>query len=135
MEAQTITYSAPEQFDPDEFGDPDSLTDLYQVGAVVYTMLTGEPPYTGSNTQIMREIVLGDGPAPPSHSRIELPEVIDVAVTGAMAKKKTDRYRGLENFEQVLHAIRTGGPLPPTIATQIDSPPSSEKRFWPGYLR
>ena len=65
MEAQTLTYSAPEQFKPTEFGDPDSLTDLYQVGAVVYEMLTGEPPYTGSDQQIKCQ-VLKDEPAPPS---------------------------------------------------------------------
>jgi outer membrane protein assembly factor BamB len=121
MEAKTVAYSAPEQFEPSEYGDPDSLTDLYQVGAVVYTMVTGEPPYTGSPTQIMREVVLGDGPIPPSHTRSKLSEAIDVAVTTAMAKHKSDRYRGLERFEQALRAIRTGGRLPPVIANQIDS--------------
>jgi outer membrane protein assembly factor BamB len=131
MEAQTIPYSAPEQFEPSEFGDPDSLTDLYQVGAVVYTMLTGEPPYTGSNRQIMRK-VLGDGPTPPSHHRSELSELIDVTVTMAMAKNKSDRFRGLHVFEQALQAVRTNSPLPHVVANQIQSsstkdPPSSNK--------
>jgi cell division protein FtsZ len=118
MEAQTITYSAPEQFDPSEFGDPDSLTDLYQVGAVVYAMLTGEPPHTGSNQQIRRK-VLDDGPAPPSQHRGELSEAIDVVVTEAMAKHKNDRHRGLQEFEKALRAIRTNGRLPTVIVNQI----------------
>ena len=119
METKTVTYSAPEQFDPGEYGDPDSLTDLYQVGAVVYVMLTGERPYTGSNTQIMRDVILGDGPAPPSRHRGELSDAIDVTVTKALAKQKRDRYRGLQNFEQALRAIRTGRPLPQVVANQI----------------
>jgi surface protein len=118
MEAQTITYSAPEQFEPTEFGDPDSLTDLYQVGAVVYEMLTGEPPYTGSDQQIKSQ-VLEDEPAPPSQHRSGLSEAIDVAVTTALEKKKTDRYRGLQNFEKALRAVRTDRRLPAVIANQI----------------
>ena len=121
MEAKTIRYSAPEQFEPSKFGDPDSLTDLYQVGTVVYTMLTGEPPYTGSNTQVMREVLLGDGPPLPSQHRSDLSEAIDVAVTKAMAKHKHERYRGLQDFERALRAIRTDRPLPVVIANQIES--------------
>jgi surface protein len=120
MQAQTVQYSAPEQFDPAEFGDPDSLTDLYQVGAVVYTMVTGTPPYTGSNTQIMREVTLGDGPVPPTQHRGELSQAVDVAVTTALATAKTDRFRGLQEFEQVLRAIRTDSALPPVVATHLE---------------
>jgi len=98
------------------------LTDLYQVGAVVYTMLTGEAPYTGSHTQIMHDVVLGDGPTPPSRHRSELSEAIDVAVTQAIAKQKYNRYRGLQDFERVLRAIRTNEPLPMVVASQIESP-------------
>ena len=83
-------------------------------------MLTGEPPYTGSHTQIMRDVVLGDGPTPPSQHRSELSEAIDVAVTQAMAKHKQDRYRGLQEFERALRAIRTDRRLPEVIATQLE---------------
>lgn len=121
MNEKSVEYAAPEQFDPSEFGDPDSLTDLYQVGAVVYTMLTGEPPYTGSSTQIMREVVLGDGPDPPSRLRSEPTEAIDVAVTTAMAQQKANRYRSLQDLERTLRPIRTGGSLPRVVAQQIES--------------
>ena len=135
VQAQTIRYSAPEQFEPSEFGDPDSLTDLYQVGAVVYAMLIGEPPYTGSNTQVMREIVLGEGPAQPSQHRSDLSEAVDVAVTMALHKEKTDRYRGLQHFEEALRAVRTDGRIPAVIANQvgpstISGQPSSTKEEW-----
>ena len=46
MEALSPQYAAPEQFEPDVYGEPDTLTDIYQLGAILCAMLTGEPPYT-----------------------------------------------------------------------------------------
>jgi serine/threonine protein kinase len=68
MEGLSVTYAAPEQFEPDEFGDPDMLTDIYQVGALVHAMLTGEPPYSGSQLSVMRDVVAPETPSPPKQS-------------------------------------------------------------------
>lgn len=102
----SIEYAAPEQFEPDEFGDPDTLTDLYQAGAIVYALLTGEPPYEGSQTSIMYDVVHGDGPTPPSSVREECPPELDRALGVALARQKTDRYRTINEFEEALKAIR-----------------------------
>lgn len=46
-------YAAPEQFDPDTFGKADDFTDIYQLGAIVYALFTGEPPFSGHATAVM----------------------------------------------------------------------------------
>ena len=116
MEGLSVKYAAPEQFEPNEFGDPDMLTDIYQVGALVYALLTGEPPHTGSQLSVMSDVVNGDGPDPPSTRRSDVPEALDSAVQIALKRSKTDRYRNIATFAQALQAIRTGQALPPVVS-------------------
>jgi outer membrane protein assembly factor BamB len=116
MEGLSVSYAAPEQFEPDEFGDPDMLTDVYQVGALVYALLTGEPPYTGSQLSVLRDVVDGDESTPPSAHRSDVPGALDSAVQIALARSKTDRYRNIATFAQALRAIRTGQALPPVVS-------------------
>jgi len=107
VDGLSVKYAAPEQFEPEEFGDPDMLTDVYQVGALVYAMLTGQPPYTGSQASIMHDVVYGDQPDPPSSEQSVIAAEIDDAVLTALATEKSDRYRSIAALEQALRAIRT----------------------------
>lgn len=116
MDGLSVKYSSPEQFNPEEYGDPDGLTDIYQVGAILYTMLTGRPPYSGSNTSVMHDIVYGEDPSSPSSIRTELSQPIDIAIKIALEGQKTDRYRSVAKFEEVLRAIRTDQSLPHMIS-------------------
>lgn len=121
LDGLSVEYAAPEQFDADEFGDPDMLTDIYQTGALVYALVTGTPPYTGGQTSVMYDIINSDGPIPPSESRSELPAAVDAAVNVALARSKADRYRSITTFAQTLQAIRTDQPLPPIVAQHIET--------------
>jgi hypothetical protein len=92
----SVAFSAPEQFHPDQFGEPDSMTDIYQVGAIIYTLAVGEPPYEGSQIEISQAVV--DGPTPPSEHRPELPTELDQAIARAMAPDKQDRFRTIRDL-------------------------------------
>ena len=92
----SVAFSAPEQFHPDQFGEPDSMTDIYQVGAIIYTLAVGEPPYEGSQIEISQTVV--DGPTPPSEHRPELPTELDQAIARAMAPDKQDRFRTIRDL-------------------------------------
>ncbi|QGX93984.1 hypothetical protein EI982_03910 [Haloplanus rallus] len=94
VEGFSPAYAAPEQFDADEYGGTDDITDIYQLGAVVYALLTGEPPFTGSSAAVMRG-VLQERPVPPSERRPSLPPAVDEVVMTALAKRKADRYDGV----------------------------------------
>jgi serine/threonine protein kinase len=104
VEGISPTYAAPEQFDPETFGDPDDFTDIYQLGAVVYALLTGEPPFTGPSTTVMRS-VLEDEPAPPSAVNPNLPDVVDKVVLKALAKQKNKRYESIVIFRRTLDRL------------------------------
>ena len=122
MDGLSVTYAAPEQFESDEFGDPDTLTDVYQAGAVVYALLTGEPPYTGSQTSVMHDVVYGDPPTPPSEYREDVSDALDTVVSTALETEKRDRYDSIQSFKRALHAVRTGGRLPTIVADRLEQP-------------
>lgn len=107
MEALSVEYAAPEQFEPQEFGDPDMLTDIYQVGVLLYTIFTGEPPHTGTQFAVMRAVVDGKKPEAPSECRSELPAELDQIVLKAIAREKSERYRTIGVLANDLQSLRT----------------------------
>ncbi|WP_136718612.1 protein kinase domain-containing protein [Halorientalis salina] len=119
MEGLSVEYASPEQFDSGKFGDPDQLTDIYQTGALVYALLTGEPPVTGSPFEVMQQVMSERSFAVPSERRPELPGVVDAAVGLALEQDKTERYDSITEFRKALQAIRTDERLPRAVTTRL----------------
>lgn len=105
MDALSVEYAAPEQFDSSRFGDPDKYTDIYQLGALVYALLTGNPPYTGNQATIMHDIVYGDLPLNPS-DKTNATTDLDNVITMALNKQKGERYSDVGRFAEELRNIR-----------------------------
>lgn len=84
----TPHYMAPEQVEGKEVGPQ---TDLYAVGAVIYEMIAGEPPYDGASViDILLKHV--KSPAPQlSKLGIKLPHGLSELCVKLLAKKKQDR--------------------------------------------
>lgn len=90
-------YAAPEQFDPEGYGELDSRTDIYQLGVILYEMLTGSPPFTGSDARVLKA-TLYDDPDPPSEV-VDIPSALDDLVLTALSKNQSDRYATVERFQ------------------------------------
>jgi serine/threonine-protein kinase len=88
VDGLTPQYAAPEQFD-DEYGSVDDLTDIYQLGAVLYELFTGQPPFEGDQTAVMHS-VLTEKPTPPSRIAA-VPTQLDRIILTCLAKQKEDR--------------------------------------------
>jgi serine/threonine protein kinase len=104
VEGLSPTYAAPEQFDADEYGRPDDITDIYQFGVIVYELLTGRPPFTGSATDVMQSILQEEPPAPTDVDS-ELPPQIDGVILKALEKEKADRYESMVLFRRELDKL------------------------------
>lgn len=91
VDGLTMSYSAPEQLDSSEYGQPDDRTDIYQVGAIAYELFTGEQAIDGSGTGEMVHRILNRAPDPPSSRNHELPDGFDQPIQQALAKQKDDR--------------------------------------------
>jgi len=106
LEALSPRYAAPEQFDPDRFGRPDGRTDVYQLGAVLYELLTGQPPFTGPPAALQRAVV-AESPAPVTGLDPTLPAELDAVLDRALAKDPAGRYRSADAFAAALAEVFT----------------------------
>ena len=86
----TLTYMAPEQIDP-SLGSVETAADVYALGAILYEMLAGQPPFLATTTQLMRQIVQDD-PAAPSTVRSDVPRDLDAICLKCLEKKPESRY-------------------------------------------
>jgi len=97
-------YSAPEQFDPETFGSPDERTDIYQLGTVIYELLTGDPPFSGAPKTVM-DRHLTDAPEKPTAIDPTLPAAVDGVLGTALATHKDDRYESMLDFRRDLTSL------------------------------
>ena len=85
----TPHYMSPEQGSGGR--EVDARTDVYAVGAVLYEMLAGEPPFTGPNPQTILARALTESPRTLTATRQGLPPQLDQVVARALAKNPADR--------------------------------------------
>ena len=93
----TLEYMAPELFDTHE---PSAQSDIYACGILLYELLVGEAPFTGSQVQIMR----GQCMVPPDLERLpaEVPACVRKALEKALAKKPEARFSDCAIFREAL---------------------------------
>src|SRR4051794_40443342 len=84
----TVAYLPPEQALGEATGPK---SDLYSLGALFYEMLTGQPPFPGDDAVSIISQHLHADPVPPSRHNPSVPEALDRAVLGLLAKRPEDR--------------------------------------------
>jgi serine/threonine protein kinase len=87
----TPSYMAPEQAE----GRLDLLgpaTDVYGLGAILYEILTGQPPFTGTETSTLLRAVVHESPARPRSLVGGTPAALEAVCLKALAKKAGERY-------------------------------------------
>ena len=87
----TPSYMAPEQADG-RVDAIDARTDVYGLGAILYEILAGRPPYEGTSTRDVLRKVLEAEPLPPRQFVPSTPKPLEAACLRAMAKRPDDRY-------------------------------------------
>jgi eukaryotic-like serine/threonine-protein kinase len=104
----TATYFSPEQAQ----GLPlDPRSDLYSLGAVLYEMVTGRPPFTGESPVAVAYKHVQEQAAPPSRVNTNVPPGLDAVVLRLLAKSPTDRYPSAEDLRADLRRYRQGEPV------------------------
>ncbi len=91
----TVAYMSPEQCRGEELR-PQS--DLYAVGAVLYEMLTGRPPFTGISRAELMLKHQRDVPQSPAVYRPEIPEYLEEIVVNLLSKAWQDRISSADEL-------------------------------------
>jgi tetratricopeptide (TPR) repeat protein len=108
----TPEYMSPEQATGER--ELDGRSDLYALGCVLFEMLAGEPPYTGSTVQAVLAKKLGEPTPHISVIRETVPPAIEAALMKALAKTPADRFQTADELLPQLDALATpsGGVTP-----------------------
>ena len=103
----TPSYMAPEQAD----GDPrqiDARTDVYGLGALLYVVLTGRPPFAEGTVFGTLKKVLSAPPAPLRELRAELPLELERVCLRCLEKDPGERYSSAFELAAALEGLQRG---------------------------
>jgi eukaryotic-like serine/threonine-protein kinase len=98
-------FAAPEQLAPNLFGDTGPWTDIYQLGVLFYSMVTGHVPFQGEGIAAIMHAILYDDPVMP-----RLPgsgaTIIQDIIFRCMKKNPRDRYASVTEILADLKKFR-----------------------------
>jgi TolB-like protein len=79
----------------------DARADQYSLAALMYEMLTGEPPHTGASSQAIIARLLTEAPRNVRATRPAVPPTLDFAILRGLAKSPADRFSSCGEFARV----------------------------------
>jgi serine/threonine-protein kinase len=128
MSLGTPYYMSPEQ----AMGERDitAKTDVYALGATLYEMLVGEPPFTGPSAQAIIARVVTEEPRSLTVQRKTIPPHVAAAVQIALAKLPADRFATAAQFAE---ALEKPGATVPAARTHALVPAADDRR-WRSYF-
>jgi eukaryotic-like serine/threonine-protein kinase len=105
----SLAYMAPEQLDGASL---DSRADMYSLGAVLYHLIAGRPPFDAPSQSAMMNQVYNALPMPPSQLRSGVGEGVDAVILRALAKRPDDRFASWDEFAQALSGLIVNHQVP-----------------------
>jgi eukaryotic-like serine/threonine-protein kinase len=113
----TPSYASPEQVRGREL---DFRSDIYSVGALLYALLTGKPPFVGSQAGEVLAKIVAEEPTPFSDHRVEVPTALQrIVLRRALAKDREKRYQDYASFRQALLPFSSRGLTAATLARRF----------------
>jgi formylglycine-generating enzyme required for sulfatase activity/predicted Ser/Thr protein kinase len=116
-------YMSPEQVE----GDAEKVgpaADQYGLGVILYELLTGQVPFTGSLASVLGQITTRE-PAPPNRLRPGLDPRIDAVCLKMLAKNPADRFPSLSAVAEELATI-----IRNPLVRPASKPPAKRSWIW-----
>jgi serine/threonine protein kinase len=117
----TPAYMAPEQA---EGAQVDARADLYSLGAILYHLLSGRPPYPGARA--LADLVAG-APAALRTLVPLAPAALCALAEKAMSRRVADRHTGVRELAVALRAASAGLPAPRRMGVAPGARPASSR--------
>ncbi|MDR2113836.1 MAG: serine/threonine protein kinase, partial [Bifidobacteriaceae bacterium] len=119
----TLLYASPEQLRDNR--NLDVRTDLYSVGCVLYRLLTGNPPFPGSDPGMVLFARTNLPVRPPIELNSDLPRPLSDVVVRALEKDPVDRFQTADEFAE---ALRDAVPEPVSVEKIVETDSSSDRK-------
>ena len=108
--AGTPRYVAPEQL-LSSTSNIGPATDVYALGAILYEVLCGVPPFSQTDLTLLREAIRNSSAAPFVAFRPDVPRDLEAICFKAMSKNSADRYAAAGLLADDLRAFLRGDPV------------------------
>jgi tetratricopeptide (TPR) repeat protein len=106
----TPLYMAPEQVEG-RSRDVTPATDVYALGAILYEVLTGSPPFTGDSVANVFSRILSEDPVPPRKCATGIHPDLETIALKALAKEPARRYSSARAFADDLRRHLSDEPI------------------------
>jgi serine/threonine protein kinase len=105
----SLAYIAPEQLDGATL---DCRADMYALGAVLYHLIAGRPPFDAQTQSALMHQIYHAQPAALAPQRAGVSEGLDAVIRRALAKSPDQRYKDWDEFAQALSGLITNQLVP-----------------------
>ncbi len=113
----TPAYMSPEQARGEKLS---AASDIYSLGAVLYELATGQPPFSGPTPVDILLQVLNLEPPTPRKVNPHVPRALDTIISSAMAKAPAERYDSARSLEGDLRRFILDEPIETTRPTLLE---------------
>ncbi len=125
--ASAAWYLAPERV---EGAPPSPASDIYSLGAVLYELAAGRPPFTGDTAAAVADLQLHQTPEPLGKLDPDVPASLENAVMKALEKAPEARWASAEDMRLALDGVEKAESPVPTPAIQVPPARKSRAALW-----
>ncbi len=115
----TINYMPPEQISPD-YGKIGPRSDVYSIGATLYQLLTGQPPFVAESPPATLELIKTKEPVPLRGHNPQLPQDLETICLKCLEKAPRQRYDSALALADDLGRFLQNRPIQARTPTRLD---------------
>jgi eukaryotic-like serine/threonine-protein kinase len=128
-----LTLGTPAYMSPEQWSRPDRIdgrSDVYSLGCVLYEMLTGEPPFSGTSATVLMARHTQQPVPSVRIIRPDLPDSVETVLQRALAKIPDERYTSALEFTEALNELTAT----PSLTRPVAEPAAKQPRLriWAG---
>jgi hypothetical protein len=112
----TPSFASPEQL---RGASLDVRSDIYSVGATLYYLLTGRPPFQDANVVPLIERVLHQEPTGLRSVRRDVPRALDKIILQSLAKSPAERPQSYSHLSRLLMPYGSAAPVPAPLGLRV----------------